>query len=146
MIEIIFSVINTVFFIGYIKGGGTLVSFLFVLFWFFFKGGNFFILYYLFIFILFISYIGILNSKKFSGDDRRIVIDELLGTILSIIFLPKNFFVIFFSVLIFRYLDIAKIFYLDRLEKIKGPTGILLDDILAGIIANLITHFILFVI
>jgi phosphatidylglycerophosphatase A len=90
--------------------------------------------------------VSISNSKKFSGDDTRIVVDELLGAIISIMFLPKNFFIMFFSILIFRYLDIAKIFYLEKFENIEGPTGIILDDIMAGIFANLITHLIILVI
>ncbi|MEO0288193.1 MAG: phosphatidylglycerophosphatase A [candidate division WOR-3 bacterium] len=146
MIEIFYSIVNTVFFIGYIRGGGTIVSLLFFLFLFLFQNVNFFIIYYLFVFILFLSYVSISNSKKFSGDDRRIVVDELLGAIMSIMFLPENFFVIFFSILIFRYLDIVKIFYLKKFENIEGPTGIILDDIMAGIIANLITHLIILVI
>ncbi|MEO0234985.1 MAG: phosphatidylglycerophosphatase A [candidate division WOR-3 bacterium] len=146
MIEILYSIVNTVFFIGYIKGGGTIVSFLFFLLLFFFKNVNFFIIYYLFVFILFLSYVSISNSKKFSGDDRKIVVDELLGALISVMFLPKNFFVMFFSILIFRYLDISKIFFLDKFENIEGPTGIILDDIMAGIIANLITQLIILVI
>uniref|UniRef100_A0A7C3N7S8 Phosphatidylglycerophosphatase A n=1 Tax=candidate division WOR-3 bacterium TaxID=2052148 RepID=A0A7C3N7S8_UNCW3 len=145
MIEFFYSVINTVFFIGKIKGGGTIVSFLLLFLWFFFIKGSFTILFDFFSLILFLSYISISNSKKFFGDDKRIVIDELVGATISIMFLPKNFLVIFISILIFRYLDISKIFFLDRFEKIEGATGILLDDIMAGILANLITHFIIFI-
>lgn len=145
MIEIFYSLVNTVCFIGYIRGGGTIVSFILFLILYLFKGINFFILYFFFVIILFVSYVSISNSKKFSGDDRRIVVDELLGAIVSVIFLPKNFFIIFFSILIFRYLDIVKIFYLKKFENIEGPTGIILDDIMAGIIANLITHLIIFI-
>ncbi|MEJ5307907.1 MAG: phosphatidylglycerophosphatase A [candidate division WOR-3 bacterium] len=146
MIEIFYSIVNTVCFVGYIKGGGTIVSFLFFLFLFFSQNVNFLIIYYFFVFTLFVSYVSISNSKKFSGDDTRIVVDELLGAIISIMFLPKNFFIMFFSILIFRYLDIAKIFYLEKFENIEGPTGIILDDIMAGIFANLITHLIILVI
>ncbi|HAF07491.1 MAG: phosphatidylglycerophosphatase A [bacterium] len=145
MIELFYYIISTVFFIGNIKGGGTIVSFLFLFLWFFSIKGGFIFLFNFFCTVLFLSYITISNSKKFIGDDKRIVVDELLGATLSIMFLPNNFLVYFISIVIFRYLDISKIFFLDRFEKIKGPTGILLDDIVAGMLANLITNFIIFV-
>jgi len=140
--EFFFKIFNSVIFIGYLKGGGTLVSILLLILIYHLKLNTISVI-FIFSLLLLTSVITIEYSKSFVGDDDRIVIDELLGMIVSIMFLPNNFFVLIFSVLIFRYLDITKIFFLDRFERINGSTGIILDDIFAGIFANLITSLIL---
>lgn len=143
MKEFFLKIFNSVIFIGYLKGGGTLVSILFLILIYYFLKTDTILIIFIFSSLLLTSVITIDYCKSFVGDDERIVIDELLGMMVSIIFLPNNFFVLIFSVLIFRYLDITKIFFLDRIERIYGSTGIILDDIFAGIFANLITSLIL---
>ena len=46
--------------------------------------------------------------------------------------------IIFLSFLIFRFLDITKIFPINRIEKIKGYIGVIGDDLFAGIITAII--------
>jgi phosphatidylglycerophosphatase A len=45
--------------------------------------------------------------------------------------------------LLFRLFDIFKPFPIRRLEKIKGGIGIVLDDLLAGVYANLVLRLVL---
>jgi phosphatidylglycerophosphatase A len=42
--------------------------------------------------------------------------------------------------LLFRCFDIAKVFPATRLEKLPGGTGILLDDVMAGLYAFVIVQ------
>ncbi len=74
-----------------------------------------------------------LRCKK---DPRCTVIDEVAGMWCTVYLLPKNFLVGGFF--LFRLLDILKPFPINRMEKFHGGWGIMLDDIVGGIIGNVI--------
>lgn len=77
-------------------------------------------------------------------DSSTIVIDEVLGMIITMVWLPLTWQSFLFGFILFRFLDIVKPFpigFLDR--KIEGGLGVVVDDIAAGIIANLILQLIL---
>jgi phosphatidylglycerophosphatase A len=69
-------------------------------------------------------------------DDRRIVIDEIMGYFLTMLWIPKTLFFISVGFLLFRLLDIVKPFPCRQLEKVRGGFGVVLDDVFAGIYAN----------
>ena len=71
------------------------------------------------------------------ADSSHIIIDEFVGFLVSIIFLPHTFGYLASAFLLFRFFDILKPFPIGRIEKtIKGGAGIMADDILAGIFTN----------
>ncbi len=77
----------------------------------------------------------ILNAK----DPGCIVIDEIAGMLVTLIGLPFNMISVFAGFLIFRILDIWKphpIRFLER--KLSGGVGIVMDDIVAGVLGNII--------
>ncbi len=70
-------------------------------------------------------------------DSSHIIIDEFVGFLISIIFLPHAYGYLVSAFLLFRFFDILKPFPIGRLEQmIKGGAGIMADDILAGIFTN----------
>ncbi len=72
-------------------------------------------------------------------DSRHIIIDEFVGFLVSVIFLPHTYPYLAASFLLFRFFDILKPFPIRNLEKmVKGGLGIMVDDILAGVITNLV--------
>jgi phosphatidylglycerophosphatase A len=76
-------------------------------------------------------------------DSRHIVIDEFVGYLVSIyghsLSLP-NLFVAFF---LFRFFDIIKPFPIKLIERrLRGGFAIMLDDVIAGLMANLSLHLI----
>lgn len=77
-------------------------------------------------------------------DSSKIVIDEIVGMAIALVgFTPTiwNVVVIF---LLFRVLDVVKIWpasYCDR--EMAGGAGVVLDDVVSGIYANLIARIIL---
>ncbi len=77
-------------------------------------------------------------------DSGRIVIDEIVGMAIALAgFAPtlRNVVVIF---VIFRVLDIVKLWpasFFDR--KVPGGTGVVLDDVVSGIYANLVARLFL---
>ena len=137
---------GTVFNIGKLPlAPGTWSSFFAVLVWYiFFDELNPF--YFLLInFILF--FIGIISSEiiiKNSNDHdpSKIVIDEWVGQWISFLFLPVSIANAIIGFILFRFFDISKLKPISYMEKIKGGWGIMLDDILAGLMTLIILHLI----
>jgi len=78
-------------------------------------------------------------NQYFEGDDNSsIVIDELVGFLITMLFVPFTFRFIVLGFVLFRIIDITKPFKMGRIERISGGWGIMGDDIAAGILANLI--------
>ncbi len=85
------------------------------------------------------------NAEAFFGkkDDPRIVIDEVMGFLITMLWLPKAILFIILGFFLFRFFDILKPFPIRQWErKIKGGFGVVLDDVMAGIYANIILHLI----
>jgi phosphatidylglycerophosphatase A len=67
-----------------------------------------------------------------------VVIDEVAGFLLAILLLPASLFTWSLGFILFRFFDILKPFPMGMSEKkIKGGAGIVLDDLMAGVYANL---------
>ncbi len=74
-------------------------------------------------------------------DDRRIVVDEMMGFFLTMLWLKKSFYMIVSGFILFRFFDILKPFPIRRLEKRwRGGYGVVLDDVVAGIYANILLY------
>ena len=66
-------------------------------------------------------------------DPSPVVIDEIAGMWLSVLALPRSFWVLLAAFLLFRLFDIAKPFPIRQSEKLSGGLGIMLDDLIAGV-------------
>ncbi len=135
--------------LGYVgffpKAPGTIGSFVALLlampFFLLFRQPN----YYLFIVALtFLTIIGFGVSEAYSNrtgieDPKEVVIDELIGQWLVLAFItPKIWWHWLLAFALFRLFDIIKPFPVDYFDKkVKGGIGIMLDDIVAGIMAAL---------
>ena len=76
-------------------------------------------------------------------DDKSIVIDEVIGYLIFIVFFDNTLFVLFSSFLIFRLFDIVKPYPISLIDKkMKNALGVILDDIIAGLFSG-ITLFII---
>lgn len=82
-------------------------------------------------------------ERVFGKDNRKIVIDEGCGMLVSFLFLPKRFFLYILAFVIFRALDIIKPPPARDCEKLDGGLGITLDDVVAGIYTNLIMQILI---
>jgi phosphatidylglycerophosphatase A len=81
------------------------------------------------------------EAEKILGEEDPgcIVIDEIAGIILTLSGLPFNITSMTAGFLIFRALDIWKPYPIRLLEnKFSGGIGIVLDDVVAGILSNVI--------
>jgi phosphatidylglycerophosphatase A len=71
-------------------------------------------------------------------DDRRIVIDEVAGMLITIAGLPADPLNLVLGFVLFRALDILKPFPARLVEaKLSGGWGVVLDDVVAGAYGNL---------
>lgn len=75
-----------------------------------------------------------------TADPSIVVIDEFVGIWISMLFLPKNAVVITIAFIAFRVFDIIKPPPARQLERIPNGWGIMLDDVVAGVYANVATH------
>ena len=92
------------------------------------------------------------SKDLFEKDHRAIVIDEVVGLWLSLLFIPflgiynfstsewqnESYFAAFILIIIFRFFDILKphpISFIDK--KFKSGLGIVLDDLAAGLFSGL---------
>jgi len=77
-------------------------------------------------------------------DDPRIVIDEVAGYWIAAAFMERTIFSLTSAFIFFRILDTLKPWPIKKLEKgLAGGFGIVCDDALAGIEANLLTRLLL---
>ena len=70
-------------------------------------------------------------------DDGRITIDEIAGQFVSLLWLPLRPEVWLAGFLLFRLFDIWKPPPVRAAERMAGGAGVMLDDLLAGLYANL---------
>jgi len=75
-------------------------------------------------------------------DDQRIVIDEIMGFFMAMMWLPKTALFVALGFVLFRFFDIVKPPPVRRLEQVRGGYGVVLDDVMAGIYANIVLQVI----
>jgi phosphatidylglycerophosphatase A len=68
-------------------------------------------------------------------DPGFVVIDEVAGQMIALIGCPLNWKYLLAGFILFRSFDIVKPFPLRRLEKLPAGTGIMMDDVGAGLYA-----------
>ncbi|MCD6501366.1 phosphatidylglycerophosphatase A [bacterium] len=94
-----------------------------------------------------VSLFGVLVSGKaekyWGKDPSRIVIDEVAGSMVSIMLVPKSIVLWLIAFLAFRAYDIFKLPPANTAEKrLPGGWGVMGDDIVAGIYAFLLVHIV----
>ena len=101
-------------------------------------------------FILLLFFVGVYTStatenyliKKLGigqgHDPSLIIIDEVVGMLVALIAIPKTYHFIIAAFILFRIFDIVKPFPVNLSQKLPQGWGIMIDDLLAGIYANLL--------
>lgn len=87
------------------------------------------------------------QAESISGcpDPGFIVIDEIAGMMFTLLGLSFDLRVVVAGFVLFRIMDVIKPFPIGYLEsKIQGGTGVVIDDVLAGIFCNVILRLIAF--
>jgi phosphatidylglycerophosphatase A len=77
-------------------------------------------------------------------DPGCIVIDEVAGMMVTLAGLPFDVLTVVAGFIVFRILDIIKPFPIRTVERrFSGGTGVVLDDVIAGVMANVLLRAIL---
>ena len=117
---------------------------------------NIYVIFLLTLIILFYSFVAINNSfKEFDSEDpQEIVIDEVVGQMLTLLSIPiyETLYplpIIYYCVcafLLFRLFDILKPFPIGFVDNnVKGALGIMLDDILSSFFSIIVLTVIFFI-
>jgi len=137
--------LSTFFYIGYLPFiPGTFASIVGIFLFYLIKGNNFtYILFTLALMILGFLVAGRAEEIFNKKDARYIVIDEIVGMLLSLIFIPYDIKLVIIAFIIFRILDALKPYPAGSLENLKGSLGVMGDDIIAGLYTNIILQIVL---
>jgi phosphatidylglycerophosphatase A len=82
-------------------------------------------------------------EDEWGKDPSKIVMDESVGQWITYLFIPFGLTNILLGLLLFRIFDIWKPLIIGRAEKLPGGIGVMADDILAGIFANVVLQILI---
>jgi len=86
-------------------------------------------------------------GEEFFGkkDPQEVVLDEMMGYWITLLFLPFNWTIAILGFVFFRIFDILKPFPANNLQKLKSGLGIMIDDYIAGVYACVTLHAIVYI-
>jgi len=127
--------------IGYMgKGGGTVAAAVCAVAWYLLFASGYDPI--VFIVTALVTVLGVWSAgevEPFWGkDSSRVVIDEVAGMCVSLLFIPVTIGYVAAAFVLFRFFDIVKPLYIRRTEKLPKGWGVMLDDVVAGIYANIL--------
>ena len=139
--------VSTCLGIGYIrKGGGTAAAAVCCIVWYFAWKGETGYFWLPVAVTLALLTLGTWSADKVEAgwgkDSYRVVIDEVVGMCITLLFVPVRWSYVITGLALFRFFDIAKPLYIRKMEQLDGGWGVMMDDVLAGIYANLILQMV----
>jgi len=129
--------------IGYIgKGGGTVAAVACCICWYLAWSGGFPPILLSVTITAVITLFGVWSStiveKIWGKDPARVVIDEVAGMCVGLLFLPVQIKYVLCALILFRFFDIVKPLFIRKMELLPGGWGIMMDDVLAGVYTNIL--------
>jgi phosphatidylglycerophosphatase A len=90
---------------------------------------------------------GTTAERYFGGiDPGPIVIDEVVGMLITLAFIPVGLSGALTGFLLFRVFDVIKPYPAGRFERLHGGLGVMADDAMAAIYANLLLRLIMWIV
>lgn len=102
------------------------------------QGTNIYIIFTTLFIILGIEISSLAETIFNEHDSSKIIIDEIAGFLITMLFIPVNIKFILSGFVLFRIFDIWKPVPVSHLQKLPGGLGIMADDLMAGIYSNII--------
>ena len=98
-----------------------------------------------FLFIVLAVWISDLATRVLKRKDPGcIVIDEIAGLVVALIGVPFNLASVIIGFVLFRFFDILKPYPIRTIDRrLSGGVGIVADDVVAGLFANIATRIII---
>lgn len=83
------------------------------------------------------AWAGNVAERYFGGiDPGPVVIDEVMGMIVTLMFVPVTWAGALFGFLLFRVLDVVKPWPARQMESLHGGVGVMADDAMAAVYGN----------
>jgi phosphatidylglycerophosphatase A len=137
----------SVFGVGYLKGGGTVAAAICCVCWYFLWHGGYPPLLLSLTATLVITFAGVWSSSVMEAvwgkDPSKVVIDEVAGMCIGLLFLPVTIKYLLCAFILFRFFDIVKPLYIRKMELLPKGWGIMFDDVLAGAYTNILLQFVI---
>jgi phosphatidylglycerophosphatase A len=129
--------------IGYIgKGAGTVAAVACCICWYLAWAGGYPPAILSVIITVLIILLGIWAGNKveplWGKDHQRVVIDEVAGMCIALLFIPVSLKYVLTALILFRFFDITKPLLIKKMEDLPGGWGVMMDDVLAGVYANVL--------
>ena len=96
------------------------------------------------IFMVYGIYVGNKFESEYGKDPSQCTVDEVVGTWISLIALPKTIGIIITAFFLWRIFDVTKPAPARNLERLKGGLGIMIDDVISGIYTLIIMHLVVY--
>ena len=96
------------------------------------------------IFMVYGIFVGTKFENQYGKDPSECTVDEIVGTWISLIALPKTLWIIVAAFFLWRILDIIKPPPARNLERLKGGLGIMIDDVISGLYTLIIMHLVVY--
>ncbi|MCX5693282.1 MAG: phosphatidylglycerophosphatase A [Candidatus Omnitrophica bacterium] len=140
----LYRMIASVFYIGYLPVAPGTIGSLAALLLYYFIYHNAIIMAAAILIVIILGFITTGKVEKIFGekDPGEIVIDEFSGMLISLYRMPPTMGYVVTGFLLFRFFDIVKPKPIRNLEKLKGSLGIMSDDLIAGVYANIVLQVI----
>ena len=121
---------------------GTLGSLVGVALWYYLISIDFLLLILFFTLYFILSFIltNIYLKSSNNDDPSEVICDEVIGQLipLSIISIADDTYLILIAFISFRIFDIFKFYPSNKAEELPGASGVILDDVIAGIYSLII--------
>ncbi|PIQ87233.1 MAG: phosphatidylglycerophosphatase A [Candidatus Omnitrophica bacterium CG11_big_fil_rev_8_21_14_0_20_45_26] len=85
----------------------------------------------------------VMTQTAGNDDPAQFVFDEWVGIWVTFIGVTLTGLSLLMGFVLFRLFDIWKPFFIKQVEKLPNGWGVMMDDVLAGLLANLIVRFLL---
>ncbi len=92
------------------------------------------------IFLIGVNASSIVSYKERDSDPSKVVIDEWAGMWIALLMIPNEWVWLGIAFLLFRVFDIIKVYPANRFERLPGGWGIMMDDVVAGLYAGVVTQ------
>ncbi len=96
------------------------------------------------VFYIYGVYVGNKFEIVYGKDPSECTIDEVVGTWISYLLLPKTVGIIIITFFLWRALDIFKPYPARKLENLNGGLGIMTDDVVSGFYTLFIMHLVVY--
>ena len=101
------------------------------------------------LFSLLLFWIGVQGANRIEAATKRkdhgiIVVDEIVGYLITMLFLPQHWLFVVLGFFVFRFFDILKPYPIRRLDLNPnlGGFGVMIDDVLAGVYGNIVLQIV----